>query len=226
MIIAISRHMEGQTGKRGFAWTKAGPDGVSAACLDRIYVSSRHNNRLVKTQLSPAVFSDHYMVYCHMNISPGRMQSSYWKFNMRLLQDAHFCSSLKKCWGCVEREEGWIERKDGFDSLRLWWVVGKCQSRHFCHLYKASATIEVRRAIKRIDGSIQEGNQAEIRSDLGSCLQDRAKGALVRARFSMSKRNGCTYLLFLWAREATRGRRAHALFALFCICLKGGLLLN
>lgn len=41
-----------------------------------------------------------------------------------------------------------------FDSLRLWWDVGKCQIRHFCQLYTASATAEARREIKRMEGSI------------------------------------------------------------------------
>lgn len=90
--------------KRGFTWVKAGPDRVSAARLDRLYIFRRHNNRLVRTLLSPAVFSDHYMVQCHINISPRRRQSEYWKFNGKLLQDAHFLSTVHSLCYCRGKE--------------------------------------------------------------------------------------------------------------------------
>lgn len=53
----------------------------------------------------------------------------------------------------------------------------------------------------------QRQNLAGIRRDLGSFLRDRARGAVVNARFStLNDMDGCTYLLFLWAGEATSGK--------------------
>ena len=77
--------------KRGFTWVQAWPDRVSAARLDRIYVFSRPNNILVRTHLFSAVFSDHRMGQCHLNVE---IHCDFWVV--------------------------WRERKQEFESLRLW----------------------------------------------------------------------------------------------------------
>ena len=66
--------------------------------------------------------------------------------------------------------------------------MGKCQIRHFCQQYTASATVEMTRAIGRMESSIMEleerlveqntaeqrRNVAELGRSLGSILQKRA----------------------------------------------------
>ena len=54
-----------------FTWMKAGPDGVSAARLDRVYILSHHRNRLVKASMSPVGFSDHQLMQCQLSFNPN-----------------------------------------------------------------------------------------------------------------------------------------------------------
>lgn len=56
----------------------------------------------------------------------------------------------------------WRGRKKEFDTLRLCWDVGKSQIRHFCHLYTASATAEMKRTIKRMEGSVKDVEEQVI----------------------------------------------------------------
>ncbi|KAL6464153.1 hypothetical protein MHYP_G00264700 [Metynnis hypsauchen] len=131
----------------------------------------------------------------HCNVSPRYRKTVYWKFNVRLLQDAAFCSSFSAFWA------KWSGRKADFDSLRQWWDVGKAQitNYNFCQQYTSYATKEKQRIIaalerdiarleQQIGGRDCDGVQAELeelRRDMGAFLLDRAKGALVRARFQL-----------------------------------------
>ena len=79
--------------------------------------------------------------------------------------------------------------------------MGKFQIRLFCQQYTALSSSEGRRVLGELERCISEievemvgqgnvglqANLAELRRDLGSFFQVKAKGALVRARFSMLK---------------------------------------
>ena len=79
--------------------------------------------------------------------------------------------------------------------------MGKVQIRLFCQQYTALSSSEARRVLGELESCISEmeveimgqgnvglqANLAELRRDLGSFFQVKAKGALIRARFSMLK---------------------------------------
>lgn len=129
----------------------------------------------------------------HFSFAPGPRQCAYWKFNVKLLQDASLCSSFKIFW------ERWTERKQEYGSLRQWWDVGKVHVRVLCQQYTAFSSAKSRRVLEGLEKSIREveaelvgehteGQQqqlAGLRRDLVAFFQSRARGALVRARFNM-----------------------------------------
>ncbi|KAL6456163.1 hypothetical protein MHYP_G00360140 [Metynnis hypsauchen] len=96
-------------------------------------------------------------------------------------------------------EVQWKMWWEGSLFLSHWWDVGKAQIRLFCQQYTSYATKEKQRIIaalerdiarleQQIGGRDCDGVQAELeelRRDMGAFLLDRAKGALVRARFQL-----------------------------------------
>ncbi|KAI4883508.1 hypothetical protein NFI96_029469, partial [Prochilodus magdalenae] len=204
-----------------FTWLKAVDGRTSAARLDRFYIPAPHCNRLVGAQVVPVSFSDHSAVVIHLAISAEHRRAAYWKFNVRLLQDAAFCSSFQAFWA------RWSERKAGVSSLRQWWDVGKAQIKLFCQLYTAYTTSEGKRALAALERSIAqlqqqiagqhcEGLQAELeelRRNLGAFFSDRAKGALVRARFQMLREmDAPSSFFFDLEKKCGESKHMHALY--------------
>ncbi|KAI4891758.1 hypothetical protein NFI96_005206 [Prochilodus magdalenae] len=204
-----------------FTWLKTVDGRMSAARLDRFYIPAPHCNRLVCAQVVPVSFSDHSAAVIHLAISAEYRKAAYWKFNVRLLQDAAFCSSFQTFWA------RWSERKAGFGSLRQWWDVGKAQIRLFCQQYTAYTTSESKRALATIERSMAqlqqqiaghhcEGLQAELEElhhDLGSFFSDRARGALVRARFqTLREMDAPSSFFFNLEKKCGEAKRMHALY--------------
>ncbi len=130
--------------------------------------------------IRPVTFSDHHLVAAHLVIPSGPNCSANWKFNVKLLQNATFCSSFQEFWS------RWRQR----ESLSQWWDIGNAQIRVFCQQYTSLSSAESRRALEALEHSIRQvelelvgsdsgehqENLVELRSDLGVLLQDRAKG--------------------------------------------------
>ena len=180
---------------RQYTWVRVSNNRVSAARLDRIYISKNLSSRLVQSGISPVGFTDHHLVSVDLIISPGERVKSYWFFNNKLLQDVHFCQSFEYFW------QQWQIKKAEFSSLRVWWEVGKAQIRVFCQQYTSHSTAKVKAAVQDLEvtiKNIEEGLQRdsdptmgnllrEKKLELSSFLQERVKGALVRARFLQLK---------------------------------------
>ncbi|KAI4885592.1 hypothetical protein NFI96_030074 [Prochilodus magdalenae] len=147
--------------------------------------------------------------------------SADWKCSVRLLQDAAFCSGFQAFWA------RWSERKAGFSSLRQWWDVGKAQIKLFCQQYTAYTSSEGKRALATLERSIAqlqqqiagqhcEGLQVELeelRCNLGSFFSDRAKGALVRARFQMLREmDAPSSFFFNLEKKCGETKHMHALY--------------
>uniref|UniRef100_A0A3B1KAN1 Reverse transcriptase domain-containing protein n=1 Tax=Astyanax mexicanus TaxID=7994 RepID=A0A3B1KAN1_ASTMX len=205
-----------------FTWVKMMTEGrTSAARLDRFYIPNSHCNRVVRAHVVPVSFSDHCAVTVHLAFSACHRRAAYWKFNVKLLQDVTFCSSFREFW------VRWSDRKADFDSLKQWWDVGKVQISLFCKQYTAYATSEKQRVLitlernivqlqQQIVGQNQQGLQAEIeelRRDMGAFLLERAKGALVRARFQMFREmDAPSSFFFSLERKYSESKHMHALY--------------
>ena len=125
---------------RQYTWVKVFRARVSAALLYRFYMSRNRSNRLLGATILPVGFSDHHITMARLSISPGPRHASYWKFNVKLLQDATFCS------GFPNVGERWQQREE-YESVSQWCDVGKVQIRLFCQLYTALSSSEARRVL-------------------------------------------------------------------------------
>lgn len=177
---------------RQYTWVKCTVGCVSAARLDRLYISKGIRNRTLKTFIYPVGFTDHHMVTLTLSVQDINRTKTYWKFNAKLVEDVDFCKRFETFW------ELWREERPNFDSVSLWWEVGKAQIRVFCQQYTANSTVQIRKAIsvleKEIAGIEDEmvnlkkcglaDGLKERKNCLASILNERAKGAMVRARFS------------------------------------------
>lgn len=168
-----------------YTWIKISDGRVSAARLDMFYVPASFTAG-VNCQIIPVLFTDYHLVLMELILSP----KSFWRFNVKLLHGLNYCENLKLFWAY------WRSQKDDFLSLTQLWEVGKAQIRVFCQEYKASDAINVKRAVQELEGEIRDLENA-LRTDqqnndrlqskkqeLNSFLQERAKGALVRAHFT------------------------------------------
>ena len=115
---------------RQYTWMKMVDGRVSAARLDRIYMSHSHSNRLLNSHIFPV--------------------TSYWHFNVKLLQDADFCKKIEVFW------EIWRGRKGELEFLSQWWEVGKAHIRVFCQQYTSHSTTLIRRTIQQLEQDIRD----------------------------------------------------------------------
>ena len=163
---------------------------MSAARLDRVYLSQSFSNRLLNSFIYPVGFSDHHLVTLDFHISPTTKYSSYWRFNIKLLQDSDFSQEFEIFWGI------WRERKREFESLSQW-EVGKAHIRIFCQQYTSHSTAIVKRVIGDLEEEIRDLENSLLthsstdsdtlqqkKKELGLFLSERVKGALVRSRFT------------------------------------------
>lgn len=64
---------------------------ISAARLDRLYISKNMKNRVVRTNIVPTPFTDHKLITVDCTLISKRSRSAYWHINVILLQDKKFC---------------------------------------------------------------------------------------------------------------------------------------
>lgn len=176
---------------RQYTWVKITDGRVSAARLDRFYMSGAFIARVINCQIIPVGFTDHHLVVMELILSPTGKPKSFWHFNVKLLHDHSFCENFKLFWIY------WRSRKDDFPSLTQWWEVGKAQIRVFCQQYTCNSTVNIKRAVQELEEEIRDLENLSVsqtdqqsnallhskRRELNSFMQERAKGALVRARF-------------------------------------------
>ncbi|KAI4883755.1 hypothetical protein NFI96_007667 [Prochilodus magdalenae] len=177
---------------RQYTWVRVSGARISAARLDRFYVSSAHRNRFLKTGIHPSGFSDHHLISVDFITPSTQREGSYWRFDLRLLQDEGFSALFRTFW------EEWRLRKAEFKSLVSWWEVGKTQIRVFSQQYRAHSAdmvsdtlcgleAEVRLLERELVDSGNIGVSGQLdrrRKALSSFLHEHSKAALTRHRFS------------------------------------------
>ena len=180
---------------RQYTWVRVINNRVSAARLDRIYISLNLSSRLVHSRITPVGFTDHHFVFIDLIVSPGERTKSYWHFNNKLLQDSKFCVTFEHFWKC------WKNKKADFKSLTQWWDVGKAQVRVFCQQYTSHSTAKINAEVMKLEASISSIEEVLNRDsdpslgqvlkkkklELSSFLNERVKGALIRCRFLQLK---------------------------------------
>ncbi len=108
-----------------YTWVKASHDHISAARLDRFYISKNNSNRVLKANIFPNGFTDHHLCMIEISLKKSQHCSYYWHFNLKLLHDSVFCEKFGLFWS------KWQEQKSDYEDLVQWWDVGKAQIRFF-----------------------------------------------------------------------------------------------
>lgn len=187
-----------------FTWVKVNEGRISAARLDRLYVSNSMKSRVIHTAIIPTHFSDHKLITVDCTLISRSNRSSYWHFNVKLLQDKSFCESFKHFW------ETWKSEKYRYENVILWWEIGKTHIREFCQQYKHFSTLCLKQTVECLEKEILiiEENMmrepsvnlkvwSDKKSKLSSFLNEKVKGALVRSRFlSVKDMDGPTSFFF------------------------------
>lgn len=173
-----------------YTWLKTTTNRISGARLDRVYVQNSQRSRFFRSSIFPFPLSDHHLVSICISNQSIKEQKSYWHFNNRLVQDKFFLHSFTLFW------EAWRERKLQFKSLQQWWDIGKLQIKCFCQEYTAHSTKQLKGEIELMEKEILKlncniENDAESTENLEqkkillrNLIEERGRGALVRARFT------------------------------------------
>jgi len=190
---------------RQYTWIKAFNNRVSAARLDRFYVSKAFNSRVIECCICPVGFSDHPLIIVTMNMSNTPRKSVYWHFKVKLLQDAMFCENFVFFW------DEWKKEKSSFENLKQWWDVGKTQIKNFCQQYTANCSSRIKNVIKTLEKQINLmelqlvdahnstlcNNLQMKKRELGLVLNEKVKGALIRSCFmSLAEMDAPTSFFF------------------------------
>ncbi len=87
---------------RQYTWVKISNEKVSAARLDRLYVSRNMRNRVLNSTIFPTSISDHKCVTMECTLVKRMHKSYYWHFNAKLLEDEYFCEIFFFFLGVLE----------------------------------------------------------------------------------------------------------------------------
>lgn len=198
-------------GDRQYTWCRVNDNTVSAARLDRIYISHSLRSTLSDSSITPVGFTDHHLITAVFISSHTQRTSSHWHFNNKLLQEKAFCQNFSLFW------ENWRGKKAAFESLGKWWEIGKAQIRVFCQQYTSHSTAKAKAAIEKIETEIRQCEEQmedplnneivkQKKRHLSAFLQERVKGALVRSRFMALKDMDAPTAFFfnLEKKEATK----------------------
>ena len=134
---------------RQYTWIKITDHRVSAARLDRFYISTPFSTCVTNCQIHPVGFTDHHLVLVVLLLSPARKAGNFWHFNVKLLNDSNFCGNFKLFWA------NWGSKKELFPSLSQWWAVGKGQIRVFSQQYTSYSTENIKRAMEQLEADIK-----------------------------------------------------------------------
>lgn len=175
---------------RQYTWSQSRNNYTSRARLDQFYSFRCHLNFFVGASIIPNSLSDHHCLLVSVLIPTEGHKSSYWHFNIQLLKDCKFGNIFKEFWKI------WQKQKNNYQDLRQWWDIGKKQIKFFCQQYTLEATRSLDKAVRELERDILnlENNEdhsneqtfqkiKEKRHVLGSLLEEKVKGALVRSRF-------------------------------------------
>lgn len=201
---------------RQYTWRKINQNQVSMARIDRLYCTKSSSNQMLRSWITPVMFSDHFCISLFLGGTGGVPGKSYWHFNVKLLDDCKFLENFNFFW------EAWQSEKPRYKSLRQWWELGKVHIKLFCQAYTQNSTGdlkkrvgELEREILSMESDLSLGNNAqtvdglrEKRDILGKIMEEQAKGAMVRARIIQYKdMDGPTKFFFNLERKSLGSRR-------------------
>ena len=83
---------------RQYTWLKISSNIISAARLDRFYVSSAFNNRVMECFITPVGLTNHNLVVLNASLASTQRNKTDWHFNTKLLKDVFFCEQFVKFW--------------------------------------------------------------------------------------------------------------------------------
>ncbi len=175
---------------RQYTWIKTF-NRVTAARLDRFYVSKYFNSRVIECCICPVGFSDHHLIIMKMTMSNAPRKSAYWHFNVKLLQDTVFCDNFVFFW------DNWKKQKSSFENLKQWWDIGKTQIKMFCLQYSVNCSSRIKNVIESLEkqinamelqmvdahNSVLHNDLQKKKRELSQVLNEKVKGALIRSRF-------------------------------------------
>lgn len=131
-----------------YTWVKVCNGNISAARLDRFYISQNMRNRVVNTNIIPNAISDHKFITVAFTLEKNTHKSCYWHFNTKLLEDKHFCEAFKLFW------ETWKTENSFFESITQWWEVGKVHIRDFCQKYTSHSSFHLKKTLEWLETEI------------------------------------------------------------------------
>lgn len=179
---------------RYFTWLRVSDGIISAARLDRFYISHNLRNRVFNISIFPNSISDHKLIVVGFTLVRSTHRSCYWHFNIKLLENQNFCEVFKLFW------ETWKKEKVGFEGIIQWWEVGKVHIRGLCQNYTSHSSSCFKKTLESLEFEIGEiektmtsndANSKELwnekKTQLSSILNERVKGALIRSRFTSIK---------------------------------------
>lgn len=79
---------------RQYTWVRVDYNRVSAARLDRLYISQNLSSRLIYSSITPVDFTDHHLVTIDLVSLPGDRVKSYCFCNNKLQQNITFCQTF------------------------------------------------------------------------------------------------------------------------------------
>lgn len=195
---------------------------VSAARLDRFYISHNMRNKIVNTAITPTVFffSDHKLITVEYILTERKHGSYYWHSNVKLLDDKLFCENFKLLW------EAWKSEKGTYESVIQWWEVGKVHIRGFCQQYTSHSSLVLKKTLEWLEKEIMDIEKkmndidatnlqdlwTEKKNQLSSFLNEKVKGSLVRSRFvTIRDMDGPSSYFFNLERKAGQEKQMYIL---------------
>ncbi len=153
-------------------------------------------NRTLNSTITPVPFSDHKLITVECSLITKTYKSSYWHFNVKLLEDTFFCENFKNFW------EVWKTEKGRYDNIIQWWEIGKVFIKEYCQQYSSHSTLSLKKTLESLEQELKtiEGNMivnaspnlkdmwTEKKNCLNLILDEKVKGELIKKRF-LTKRD-------------------------------------
>ena len=114
------RHLHPQD--RGYTWTK--PDGTISSRIDLILFPNQWAHEMGRADTLPCPYSDHSAVTLSFQVPNTNLPGpSYWKLNVSILDEREYRARITALW------RQWQTRRHEYDSIQMWWDLGKIKIR-------------------------------------------------------------------------------------------------
>ena len=164
----------------------------SAARLDRFYISGSYHQLARSAQILPPFRSDHSPLKISLQLSPTSKKAGHWCLNQSILNEQQYIDEITHFW------TQWNLNRTNFQSLNLWWDVGKSHIKTITKEYCSSRSKIQRSMQKQIEAEIlyleNQNNKSdssqsslnELKQQLHEIQLNQVKGACIRNRFDFA----------------------------------------